>query len=111
MTLWNKLLEVNIEDKERFLTIFSQTVKEVQNNSFKFQEVEEKDYFIVIEENRMNSICVHIVPKQVYSLFKELQQSTTQFLGFSVLAGKHNNKEVRVSCFGIECGLLGKALR
>jgi len=35
---------------------------------------------------------------------------SNQFLGFSVVAGKYKNKDVRVSCFGVECGKLGRSL-
>ena len=113
MNIWDKLSQVNITDKERFQSLFSETVKKVQNNEFTLVhgETEKEGYYIVIEESRMNSYFVHIVPKQVYSLFKEMQTTAPQqFLGFSVLAGKHNNKDVRVSCFGVKCSLLGKSL-
>ena len=59
----------------------------------------------------MNSYFIHIVPKQVYALFKEMQEKApNSVLGFSVLAGKYKSRDVRVSCFGIECSLLGKSL-
>jgi len=71
--------------------------------------IEKGDYFIIVESNRMNSYFVHIVPNQTYELFKEMQK-TDQFLGFSVVAGKYKRKDVSVSCFGVDCSTLGKAL-
>ena len=59
----------------------------------------------------MNSYFLHIVPKEVYNLFKEMQiKAKNQFLGFSVLVGRFNDKDVRVNCFGVKCNLLGKSL-
>lgn len=113
MSIWNKLSGLNINDKEKFQKIFAKTIERIKNKTFSFNmgETEKDDYFIVVEDSRMSSFFVHIVPKSVYVVFKELQQKApNQFLGFSVLAGKYKNKEVRVSCFGIQCNLLGKAL-
>ena len=83
------------------------------NNSFELiiGEKEYSNYYIIIGGNRLNSYFVHVVPKQAYDLFKKMQERIkNQMLCFTVLAGKHNNKDVRVSCFGVEYGLLGKSL-
>ena len=110
MKIWDVLLNINIENKERFQDIFSKTVKEVQNNTYdvKIGEIEEDDHYLITDE-RMNGYFIHIVPKQVYDIFKKIE-TKEQFLGFTVLAGKWDNKDVRVSCFGIQCNLLGKSL-
>ncbi|MBD3259855.1 hypothetical protein GF371_04475 [Candidatus Woesearchaeota archaeon] len=113
MKIWDKLSQVNVENKERYMRIYSEIVKKVQNNEFSLDvgETEKDEHFIVVEDNRMNSYFVHIVPKQLYNLFKEMQEKApNQILGFSVMVGKHNNKDVRVSCFGVQCNLLGKSL-
>lgn len=111
MNIWNKLSNVNIENKERFQKLFSEIVNKIKNNEFSFKNEEKEDYYILVEENRMDSYFVHIVPKKIYNLFKEMKDKAPgQFLGFSVVAGKYNNKEVRVSCFGVQCNLLGKSL-
>ncbi len=85
----------------------------VRDNNFSldFGEYDKGDYYLVIEENRKSSYFVHIVPKEVYNLFKEMQgEAPNEFLGFSVLAGKHNNKNIYLSCFGVKCNLLGRSL-
>ena len=113
MKIWDKILNLDIKDKERYQKLFSEAVKDVQDNKLKLNigETEYEDYYIIIEENRMDSYFVHIVPKQAYPLFKEAQkQAPDSFLGFSVVASKYNNKSIRVSCFGIDCSSLGKAL-
>lgn len=113
MKVWDKLSEVDIDNKELFQNLFSEIVAKIQRRKFELKvgETEKENYHLIIEENRMNSYFVHIVPKQAYSLFREIQkQAPNQFLGFSVVAGKHGNKDVRVSCFGIQCNLLGKSL-
>ena len=110
MKIWDELLQLDIKNKERFQDLFSYYVDEVKEGRLILQTREEdkEDYSLVTEENRLGSYFVHIVPKEAYALFKKMP--TNQFLGFSVVAGKYNNKDVRVSCFGVECGKLGKAL-
>jgi len=113
MQIWDKLLQVNLDNKEKFQRLFFETVDKVKRGDFalKVGETVKEDYYIVVEENRMDSYFVHIVPKQVYALFKEMQaKMPDEFMGYSVLAGKFNDKNVRVSCFGVQCNLLGKAL-
>jgi hypothetical protein len=113
MNVWDKLAQVNIEDKEKFQRLFSLIISKVKTGSFSVEvgEAEYEDYFLVVEENRLDSYFIHIVPKQIYSLFKEMQASVKeQFLGFSVTAGQYGEKPVRVSCFGVPCNLLGKSL-
>jgi len=111
--MWNVLSKVNIEEKEKYQELFSALVQQVKNNSIQINigETEYTDHFLVIEENRMGAYFLHIVPKIVYSLFKEMQIKAPQsFLGFSVLAGKRDGKDIRVSCFGVQCTLLAKSL-
>jgi len=113
MKIWDKLLEVGIDNKERYEKIFSETIEKIRNNDFpiKIGELEREDYYIVTEESRMDSLFIHIVPKQVYNLFKEMQKlAPNEFLGFSILIGKYGEKDIRVSCFGVECSVLGKGL-
>jgi len=113
MSIWNRLSQVNISNKERFQALFSEIVNRIQNNeiNLKPSEIENEDHYLVIEENRKDSYFVHIVPKEIYRLFNEMQESApNEFLGFSVVAGRFNSKDVRVSCFGVQCNLLGKSL-
>jgi hypothetical protein len=113
MSIWDKLAQVNVQNKERFQSIFQEIVNKIKRNEFNlnFREIEKEDYYLIREENRKNSCFVHIVPKEVYNLFKEMQlKAPDEFLGFSVVAGKLNNKDIRVSCFGVQCNLLGKSL-
>jgi len=104
MSIWNKLLEADVKDKKKFQQIFAETIQSIRNGNFSLNagEMEKTDHFIIVEDNRLGSY---------YRLFKELQQKAPdKFLGFSVLAGMCHNKEVRVSCFGVPCNVLGKAL-
>jgi len=113
MNQLDRLTELKIKDKEKFQKIFSKTIKEIQDKRFivNFGEKQFNDYYLITEENRLNSYFIHIVPKEAYDLFKDLQiKIPNDFLGFSVLAGKLNNKDIRVSCFGVECSKLGKSL-
>lgn len=102
-----------MDNKEKYQRVFAEVVKKIQKNDFPLNigEINEGDYTIVIEDNRMNSYFVHVVPKQVYNLFKEMQEKApNEILGFSILAGRYNEREIRVSCFGVQCNLLGKSL-
>lgn len=108
MKPFDKLSELKIENKEFFATLFKGIVNKVQNNEFKI-EFGEKEYstHYIITDKRLDSIFINIVPKQAYTLFIQMPKT---FTGFTVLTGKHNNQEVRVSCFGIECSILAKSL-
>jgi|SRR3989344_3412506 len=113
MSIFDSLGQVNVPDKEKFQNLFYKLVKKVRDNEFEVEigEKKFKDYSIIVEENRKNSYFIHIVPEEVYGLFKELQvKAPNEFLRYSVLASTFNNKPVRVSCFGVECNKLGKAL-
>ena len=52
------------------MKIFAETIEKIKGGYvFEVGEREEEDYFIVVEENRMDSYFVHIVPKEIYKLF------------------------------------------
>ena len=113
MNIWTKLSEVNVQEKQRFASLFAEIVHTVQNSKYTLTigEKEEQDHVIVQEENRADSHFISIVPKEVFPLFKEMQKKAPQqFLGYSILAGKKEGKDVRVTCFGVPCNLLAKAL-
>lgn len=114
MKIWDKLLQADVRNKSKFQKLFSDTVDKISKGDFDFSpgEKELKDHFVVVEDSRMGSYFVHIVPKEVYKLFIEMKvEAPNDFIGFSVLAGKHKGKDVRVSCFGVQCNLLGKSLK
>ena len=110
MKVWDELLKLNIGNKEKFQSLFSYYVNKIKEGKLDLSpgEFDKGDYFLSIEENRLGSYFVHVVPKEAYSLFKKMPSN--QFLGFSVVAGKYKNKDVRVSCFGVEWGKLGRSL-
>ena len=111
--IFDELLQVDVKNKERFQELFSETVKKIKLGNFSIVvgEEEKEDYYLVTEDGRFGGYFIHIVPKEIYGLFKKMQAAApNDLLGFSVLGGKHNNKDVRVSCFGVQCNLLGKAL-
>jgi hypothetical protein len=104
--MWEKLEKVNVGNKERYLELFKEIIKKVEVKNYDFKDVEGEDYYIVNEENRKESRFVHIVPKELINLFNEIKdKAPDEFLGFTVLVG-----DVRVSCFGIPCSELSKAI-
>ena len=104
--MWEKLGRVNIKNKERYLELFKGLIKKIQKNKYNFEDEKGEDYYIINEENRKSSKFVHIVPKELISLFNEMKEKAPdEFLGFTILI---NN--VRVSCFGIPCSELTKAI-
>jgi len=113
MKIWDELLSREVEDKEKYKRIFSDLVREVQKNPkqyIKEDVIEKEDYYLVMEENRAESCFVHVVPKELFMFFNEMRKKVKGILGFSVLVGNVNGKEVRVSCFGVDCSSLGKSL-
>lgn len=112
-TIWDKIEKIKIKNKKKSIDVFMKIIKDVQTNVYNFQagEIKEKDYTIVHETNRMDSFFIHVVPKEAYKIFKNLQKKEPQsFLGFSILAGKIGDRDVRVSCFGIPTNDLTNAL-
>lgn len=113
MDVWDKILAVKVDNKEKYAMLFPEIVEYVMFKKEKFDnKIEDKGfYYLVTEEERAGSIFIHIVPKELMPLFREVQiRAPNQFLGFSVLIGRRNNKETRVSCFGIPCSLLAKSI-
>ena len=113
MEFWkSELSELKVKNKAKYQKLFSQLVSRVQNNKLLINPgiKEYKEHYVITEEDRLNSYFIHIVPKEAFYIFKEMIKQPDIFLGFSVLAGKHNNKDIRISCFGVQCNLLGKAL-
>lgn len=103
--MWEKLEKVNIKNKEKYLGLFKNLIADIKSGRFDFTDKENEDYCIV-NEIRMDSKFVHLVPKELMELFNELKQkSPDEFLGFTILI---NN--TRVSCFGIPCSELTKAI-
>ena len=104
--MWEKLGKVNIENKQRYLKLFKELIGKIQEDKYNFKDFEGKYYYIINEDNRKGSKFVHIVPKELISLFNNMKNSApNEFLGFTVLI---NN--IRVSCFGIPCSELSKAI-
>jgi len=97
------------EEKDRYIQVFKETLEKIKLNSIDLtqKKTKHKDYYLIIEPDRLNSIFVHIVPLSLYDLFNSLKENLKdQFLGFSILV-KDNT---RLSCFGIPCSELTKAL-
>ncbi|MEK6888886.1 MAG: hypothetical protein AABW80_02140 [Nanoarchaeota archaeon] len=101
---------IKVDNKERYIKAFIDLIKSVKSNCFNYQDKEYTDY-LIINENRLNSHFIHIVPKEILNTFNKIKDSNPeQFLGFSIFLGKYNDKEVRVSCFGIPCSDLTRAI-
>ena len=105
MEMWERLQQVDVGDEERYLELFKKLINDVESGDYDFVDREGEDYYI-INENRMDTKFVHIVPKELMGLFNEMKSKLPQdFLGFTVLV----NKTI-VSCFGIPCSVLSKAI-
>ena len=113
MNIWDELGKTQVNNAEKYAQIFAKVVSEAKVNRYRFHsEMKDYgDYTIVCEDNRANSYFIHIVPKEVMSLFRKMQiNCPNEFLGFSVLCGKKDGKDLRVSCFGVNCALIGRAM-
>tara|TARA_Y100000310_G_C20427275_1_gene689678 strand:+ start:166 stop:498 length:333 start_codon:yes stop_codon:yes gene_type:complete len=106
----DELHNINIENKEQYITAFKDLLKQIQTNTFSFQD-QQHEHYDIINKTKLNSHFVHIVPKETLELFRKLQtQHPEAFLGLTILAGKHQDKDIRLSCFGIPCHKLIKAI-
>ena len=66
MEIWDRLSRVDINNKGKFQKIFAETIKKIQDNAFPLDtgEIDEEDFYFVIEVNRMNSYFVHNLRKR-----------------------------------------------
>lgn len=61
------------------------------------------EYKLVTESQRPSNIYIHIVPTELFHLFREWQeQHLYTFEGKSILLGRRDNKELRLAFFGID---------
>ena len=114
MSVWDELLKIEAKDKAKMCHLFKELVVNVKNwkTEFKDEIKEHEDHYIVTEENRAGSYFVNLVPKECFELFRKMQRlEPYKFLGYSVLVGRRDNKEIRVSCFGVPCSDLGRTLK
>lgn len=114
MKVWDKISQLSIENPHRFKSCFQNIVQQIQEDIFDLtvREKKEKEFFLIVENNRLNSYFVHIVPFEAYDLLKEIARTAPQqFLGFSIFIKKYEDKDIRVSCFGIPCSLLTNFLK
>ena len=104
--MWEKLGKVNVKNREKYIKLFRDLIDNLKSGDYNFKNYDGGDYYIINEENRKSSKFVHIVPKELINLFNEMKEKAPdEFLGFSVLIN-----DVRVSCFGIPCSELTKAI-
>lgn len=101
--MWEELEKVNIKNQERYLELFKDLINKIRLNKYDFKDKEGEDYYLINEKNKN---FVRIIPKELIKLFNEMKEKAPEeFLGFTVLI---NN--TRVSCFGIPCHILSKAI-
>ena len=106
MSIFDRLFELRIANKEKYAELFRNTVESVRKGTFNFsqREVVGDGHRMIQDESGSGNCFVYIVPNEAWNLFQEMKNNVgEQPLGFSVLAGKFNEREVRVCCFGIEC--------
>jgi len=113
VNLWDELAQLKVQNAERYATLFARIVHDAK--LFRYDLHEEMktydDHVIVCERNRAGSSFIHLVPKEAFPLFRKMQiNHSNEFLGFSVLCGRRHNQDLRVSCFGVPCNMLSKAL-
>jgi len=101
---------INIKHKEKYAKAFRKLLNQIKENKFDFKNHQEKDYLIFNEE-RLDSHFIHIVPKELMPIFNKIRKDNpNDFLGLSILVGKKQEREVRLSCFGIPCHILTKEI-
>jgi hypothetical protein len=104
MTL-EELQKVVLEDTTIYINAFKELMKKITFDEFRFMDEEHDEYFI-INETRLDSQFVHIVPRELKELFDRLkEENPDDFLGFTVKI-----KKARLSCFGVPCQDLTNAL-
>ena len=103
--MWEKLEKVDLKNKEIYLELFKNLINQVTSGDYDFKDKEKKYHYIINETNDKGKF-VHIIPRELLILFNEMKKyHPDEFLGFTILVN-----DVRVSCFGIPCSELSKAI-
>jgi len=104
------LQDIKINNRLVYIRAFKEIMDKIRTDQFNYEDGENEKYFVINEE-RLNSHFVHIVPKELINVFNKVRKDNpSEFLGFSVLVRELKDKEVRLSCFGIPCAELTKTL-
>ncbi|MBS3065467.1 hypothetical protein J4229_00245 [Candidatus Pacearchaeota archaeon] len=105
-----ELENIKLFNKNIYVKAFKNLLISMKNNEFNFKDDEKENYYI-INEIRLNSHFVHIVPKELINIFNKMKiDNPEDFTGMTILMGKRNNKDIRISCFGVSCSLLTKCI-
>ncbi len=100
-----ELEEIKIKDHEKYVLLFKELINQVKRNEINKTFFEEQKCKL-IRFNTKEEEIVYLVPNPLLGLFNKLSKKyINEFLGFSVLIN-----DLRVSCFGIPCEKLGKAI-
>ena len=113
VTLWNELEKLQVLNQEKYAKVFAKIVNDAKLFRYEWhdQMKEYDDYVIVCERDRAKSSFIHVVPKEAMPLFRKMMiHYPNEFLGFSILCGKNDGQDLGVTCFGVHCDMLGKAI-
>ena len=111
--LWGRLEESRIKKgKEEYLDLFQNMFSNILHRRIEIKEgVVEKDFYNLVIEKWPDCFFINIVPKELYELFREFKVKMPYTItGFTVLCRKSEGRDIRLSCFGVDCGSLGKSL-
>ncbi len=99
---YDKLLSVNLSNKEELALEFSKAVRALESN----KEITPSDSYKIRTVNNKFGKVIYLVPNQLIELFEEMnKEHPEELLGYAVQI-----KDVRVSCFGVPCSMLAKGL-
>ncbi len=113
VNLWDELSTLKVKNEEKYAKIFAKIVNDAKLYRYEWHENMKMydDYAIMCEQDRADSSFIHLIPKEAMPLFRKmLINHPNEFLGFSVLCGKIKGQDLRVTCFGVHCNILGKAI-
>lgn len=114
MNFWEELASFEVDNQEKFAKIFAKIVNEAKLFRYVMHDKrkEYEDYLIICERNRGNKAFIHVVPKEALHMFRRMQiEQPNEFFASSVLCGKRENLELRVTCLGVSDHVLAKALQ
>jgi hypothetical protein len=111
-----ELEKIKLKDEKKYSVLFSKLISKVSENPKKYlsekeKTIKEKKYTVVIEPNRKSSCIITLVPENLFKLFIKLKKKyPDEFLGFTILVGNVNGRDIRVSCFGVNPFELSRTL-
>jgi hypothetical protein len=106
MTIWQTLIGLELGYADQYLQSVKEVADFVRHRQENFEDrIEDKDTFWLVTEERLGSFYIHLIPKELWPLFRQAQIKEPQEQKLleenSFLLRQFRRADVRLICYGI----------